>query len=132
MEFSQNLTKEYSMVNGVRIPVSEESIVVVTGLPTTGDRWFNRKNHLSNAQKYFLVNNEQIRTKGQGADVNSLPEPWGKVAEFVKRYITCEGRYQVVYFSDFILLSHLRHQKFINIPYYLLHSLNNMAHFVKK
>jgi hypothetical protein len=75
LEFSQNLTKEYSMVNGVRIPVSEESIVVVTGLPTTGDRWLNRKNHLSNAQKYFLVNNEQIRTKGQGADVNSLPEP---------------------------------------------------------
>jgi hypothetical protein len=132
LEFSQNLTKEYSMVNGVRIPVSEESIVAVTGLPTTGDRWFNRKIHLLDAQKDFLVNNEQIRTKGRGADVNSLPEPWGKVAEFVKRYITCEGRYQVVYFSDFILLSHLRHQKFINIPYYLLHSLNNMAHFVKK
>jgi hypothetical protein len=58
--------------------------------------------------------------------------PWGKVPEFVKRYITCEGKYQVVYFFYFILLSHLRHQKIINIPYYLLHSLHNMAHFVKK
>jgi hypothetical protein len=78
------------------------------------------------------VDGEQVQTKGRGADVSSLPEPWGKVSEFVKRYITCEGRYQVVYFSDFILLSHLRHQKLINIPYYLLHSLHNMAHFVKK
>jgi hypothetical protein len=132
LEFSQNLTEGYSMVNGVRIPVSEESIVAVTGLPRTGDRWFNRKTHLLDAQKGFLVNTEQVQTKGRGADVNSLPEPWGKVAEFLKRYITCEGRYQVVYFSDFILLSHLRHQKFINIPYFLLHSLHNMAHFVKK
>jgi hypothetical protein len=132
LEFSQNLTKGYSMVNGVRILVSEESIFVVTGLSTTGDRWFNKKTHISNEQKAFLFENDKIRTKGQGADVNSLPEPWGKVAEFVKRFITCEGRYQVIYFSDFILLSHPRHQKFINIPYFILHSLNNMAHSVKK
>jgi hypothetical protein len=97
------------MVNRVRIPVLEESITVVTGFPTTRDRWFNQKTHLLDAQKDFLPDNEKIQTKGRGADVNSLPEPWGKVAEFVKRYITCEGRYQVVYFSDFILLSHLRY-----------------------
>jgi hypothetical protein len=78
------------------------------------------------------VDNEQVQTKGQGADVSSLPKPWGNVSEFVKRYITCEGIYQVVYFSDFILLPHLRHKKLINIPYFLLHSLHNMAHFVKK
>jgi hypothetical protein len=132
LEFSQNLTEGYSMVNGVRIPVTEASIVAVTGLPRTGDRWFNRKTHLPDAQKGFLINTERVQTKGRGVDINSLPEPWGKVAEFLKRYITCEGRYQVVYFSDFILLSHLRHQKLINIPYFLLHSLHNMAHFVKK
>jgi hypothetical protein len=132
LEFSQNLTEGYSMVNGVRIPVTEASIVAVTGLPRTGDRWFNRKTHLPDAQKGFLVNTERVQTKGRGVDVNSLPEPWGKVSEFLKRYITCEGRYQVVYFSDFILLSHLRHQKLINIPYYLLQSLHNMARFVKK
>jgi hypothetical protein len=107
LEFSQNLTEGYSMVNGVRIPVIEASIVVVTGLPRTGDRWFNRKTHLPDSQKGFLVNTEQVQTKGRGVDDNSLPEPWGEIAEFLKRYITYEGRYQVVYFSDFILLSHL-------------------------
>jgi hypothetical protein len=132
LEFSQNLTEGYSMVHGVRIPVTEETVAVVTGLSTTGTRWFSRKAHLPEAQKGFLMDDEQVQTKGRGADVSSLPKPWGKVSEFVKRYITCEGRYQVVYFSDFILLSHLRHQKLINIPYFLLHSLHNMAHFVKK
>jgi hypothetical protein len=104
----------------------------VTGFPTIRDRWFNRKTHLLDAHKGFLLNNEKVQTKGRGVDVNSLPEPWGKVAEFVKRYITCEGKYKFVYFSYFILLSHLRHQKSINIPYFLLHSLHNMACFVKK
>jgi hypothetical protein len=78
------------------------------------------------------MDDEKFQTKDLGADVSSLPKPWGKVYKFVKRYITCEGRYKVVYFSDFILLSHLRHQKLINIPYFLLHSSHNMAHFVKK
>jgi hypothetical protein len=132
LEFSQNLTEGYSMVNGERIPVTEASIIVVTGLPRTGDRWFNKKTHLPDAHKGFLVNTERVQTKGRGVDINSLPEPWGKVVEFLKRYISCEGRYQVVYFSDFILLSHLRHKKLINIPYYLLQSLHNMARFVKK
>jgi uncharacterized membrane protein YcgQ (UPF0703/DUF1980 family) len=78
------------------------------------------------------VDSEQVQTKSRGEDVSSLPEPWGKVSKFVKRYITCKGRYQVIYFSYFILLSHLRHQKLINIPYYLIHSLHNMDHFVRK
>jgi hypothetical protein len=128
LEFSQNLADGYSMVHRVRILVTEESIVAVTGFPTTGAKWFNRKANLPDAQIFFLIENERVQMKGRGANVSSLPEPWGKVSEFVKRYITSEGRYQVVYFSDFVLLSHLRHQKLINIPYYLLHCLHNMAH----
>ena len=64
MDFSQNLTEGYSMVNGVRIPVSEERISTVIGFPRTGDRWFNIKTHLLDAQKAFLIDNEQIQTKG--------------------------------------------------------------------
>jgi hypothetical protein len=60
LEFSQNLTEGYSMMNGVRIPVIEGSIVAVTGLPRIGDRWFNRKTHLPDAQKGFIVNTERV------------------------------------------------------------------------
>jgi hypothetical protein len=82
LEFSQNLTKGYSMVNGERISVTEASIVVVTGFPRMGDRWFHRKTHLLDAQKGFLINTEQVQTKGKGVDINSLPEPW--VHNFLK------------------------------------------------
>jgi hypothetical protein len=53
LEFSQNLTEGYSMVHGVRIPVTEESMAVVTGLSTTGEIWFNRKAHLPRHIRVF-------------------------------------------------------------------------------
>jgi hypothetical protein len=80
LEFSQNLTEGYSMVHGVRIPVTEETMVVVTGLSTTRKRWFSIKTHLPEAQKGFLMDDEEVQTKGQGANVSSLPKPWGKVS----------------------------------------------------
>ena len=119
------------MVNGMRIPVTKESVAVVTIFSITRNRWFSIKSHLPKAEQDFLMNDECVQTKGRGVDVNSLPAPWGKFVEFIKKYITCEGRYQVVYFSDFIILSHLRHHKLINMPYYILQSLHNMAQFVK-
>jgi hypothetical protein len=54
------------------------------------------------------------------------------VAKFVKHYLTYEGRYQVVYQHDFFMLSHLRHNRLVNIPYYLLGCLKNMLHYCKK
>jgi hypothetical protein len=60
LEFSQNVTEGYSMVKGVKIPVSEESIVAVTGLPRTRDQWFNRKTHLPDVRKGFLINTKKV------------------------------------------------------------------------
>jgi len=113
----------------VRIPVTEEDITQVSGLPTNGIRWFNRKHLILNAQQDFLLPGDQVEAKGRGVAVRSLPPPWLKVAEFVKHYFTYEGRYQVVYQHDFILLNHLRHGRLVNMPYYLLGCLKNMAHY---
>lgn len=70
-----------------------------------------------------------METKGTGVALQSLSSPWSKVAEFVKKYSTCEGCYQVVYQHKFVLLNHLRHGRLINMPYYLLGFLKNMAHY---
>jgi hypothetical protein len=64
LEFSQNLTEGYSIVNGVRIPVTEESVVTGTRLPITGNRWFSRKAHLPKAEQDFVMNDEHVQTKG--------------------------------------------------------------------
>ena len=93
---------------------------------------FSHKHIILNAQQDFIFPGEQIEPKGRGVRLSSLPPPWPEVAKFVKHYLTCEGRYQVVYQHDFVLLSHLRHARLVNIPYYLLGCLKNMSHYCKK
>ena len=109
--------------------MTEEDIVQVSELPTNGTRWFSRKHLILNAQQDFLLPGKHVETKGRGVALQSLPLPWLKFVEFVKQYFTCEGRYQVIYQHDFVLLNHLRHGHLINMPYYLLGCLKNMSRY---
>jgi hypothetical protein len=132
LQFALNLQEDHSVVNGVRISVTEEDIAAVSGLPTDGARIFSRKHIIKDAQQNFFLPEEQIIFKGRGIQLSSLPPPWPGVAKFIKHYLTCEGRYQVVYQHELLLLSHLRHNRHVNIPYYLLGCLRNMVPYCRK
>jgi hypothetical protein len=132
LQFALNLQEDHSVVNGVRISVTEEDIAAVSGLPTDGARIFSRKHIIRDAQQNFFLPEEQIIFKGRGIQLSSLPPPWPGVAKFIKHYLTCEGRYQVVYQHELLLLSHLRHNRHVNIPYYLLGCLRNMVPYCRK
>jgi hypothetical protein len=132
LQFALNLQEDHSVVNRVRISVTEEDIAEVSGLPTDGARIFSRKHIIRGAQQNFFLPEERIIFKGRGVQLSSLPPPWPGVARFIKHYLTCEGRYQVVYQHELLLLSHLRHNRRVNIPYYLLGCLKNMVPYCRK
>jgi hypothetical protein len=132
LQFARNLQEDHSVVAGVRISVTEQDIAAVSGLPMDGTRQFSRKHIIGDAQQNFFLHGEEIILKGRGVQLSSLPPPWPEVARFIKHYLTCEGRYQVVYQHDFLLLSHLRHNRRVNIPYFLLGCLKNMAHYCRR
>ena len=64
--------------------------------------------------------------------LDTFPRPWNQVVTFLKRYITCDERYKVVYIYNFVILSHLRHHRLKNMPFYLSQTLQNVAHYAKK
>jgi hypothetical protein len=132
LQFARNLQDNHSIVAGVRISVTEEDIAAVSGLPMDGTRQFSRKHVIGDVQQSFFLAGERRVPKGRGVQLSSLPPPWPEVARFIKHYLTCEGRYQVVYQHDFLLLSHLRHDKRVNIPYFLLGCLKNMAYYCRR
>ena len=76
LEFAQNFQENHSIVQGVRISVTEEDIAQVLGLPVTGAHWFSRKQVILNAQQDFLLPDEQVEIKGHGIGLHSLPPPW--------------------------------------------------------
>jgi hypothetical protein len=132
LQFTRNLQENHSVVAGIRISVTEQDISAVSGLPIDGTRQFSRKHIIGDVQQSFFLAGERIVLKGRGVQLSSLPPPWPEVARFIKHYLTCEGRYQVVYQHDFLLLSHLRHNRRVNIPYFLLGCLKNMAHYCRR
>jgi hypothetical protein len=132
LQFSLNLQEDHFVVDRVRISVTEEDIAAVSGLPTVGARIFSRKHIIRGAQQNFFLPEEEIIFKGRGIQLSSLPPPWSGVAKFIKHYLTCEGQYQVVYQHELLLLSHLRHNRHVNIPYYLLGCLRNMVPYCRK
>jgi hypothetical protein len=53
-KFALNLREGSSRVCGIEIPVTEEAIVEVSGLPQNGQRWFSRRSILPEFPESFL------------------------------------------------------------------------------
>lgn len=107
VEFVMNLGEGGSQVCGVEIPVIEEIIAKVSGLPQVGKQWFVRRTTLLKFPEAFLQARESIAQKGWGYDKNFLPYPWGEVAEFITKYMMCKGRYSTIFKYHLRILAHL-------------------------
>ena len=79
----------------------------------------------------FLEPFELMQGIEKGTRRKSLPIPWGEVALCMCKFLTCEGRFSLVFSYQFKILNHLRHQKYINMSYFLWKSLELMRKMVK-
>ena len=77
---------------------------------------------------FFLLEEHPVEDKN-GVRRASLPPLWSEVIFQIMKYITCEGRFNIVYGYHFRLLNELRHgmdlppEQKLSIPYFLLQSL---------
>jgi hypothetical protein len=74
----------------------------------------------------FIDPGEELDKKGKGLNPNALSEPWRELAGVIQRYITCDGRYDVVRPCHLKLLAALKQRLVINLPFFL----NAMLHEV--
>ena len=78
-------------------------------------------------KQLFVRGEEMLQQKGHGIPRTSLPPPWDIVALGIQKFLTCEGRYTILYHYHFKIIAHLRHGHLINIPYFLYGMPNKMA-----
>jgi hypothetical protein len=64
--------------------------------------------------------------KGKGLNPSTLSEPWKELAGVIHRYITCDGRYDVIRPCHLKLLAALKQRLVFNLPFFL----NSMLHEV--
>lgn len=81
------------------------------------------------AKKTFFQPNEHFVEDKNGIRRTIIPYPWDEVSYQIIKYISCEGRYNIVYGHHFKLIHELRYgmdiptpQK-VSIPYFLLQYL---------
>lgn len=101
-EFSKSLTPQdrisaTSVVRGLSITTTLEIISRITTLPL-GMQWRKedkaRNNFVNN--NFFLRDEELIEDKN-GIRRESLPYPWDEVSYHILKYISCEGRVNIIY-----------------------------------
>ena len=61
-----------------------------------------------------------------------MVHPWDEVVYIIQKFITCEGRFRIVYLYHIKLLQHLKGECEINMPYFLLQSPSKMAKAVQR
>lgn len=117
------------MVKGLSVEITPKVISRITtlhlGLPWRKE---DKGNNTLVKKKLFLEWEGPMEEKN-GIRRGSIPYPWNELSYHLIKYITCEGRYNVVYGYHFKLLQELRFgantppQNRLSIPYFLLQSL---------
>lgn len=81
------------------------------------------------SRKEFFLREEQFSEDKNGVQRASLHPFWSEASLQIMKYITCEGRFSVIYGYHFQLLTELKHKMYLpteqklSIPYFLLQSL---------
>jgi hypothetical protein len=90
------LEGEISIVRDIRIPVTLKIIEEVKGLPNTRIQWIGRYTTLKEDVESFVYPGEELEKMGKGLNPNTLNKPWKEMAGVIQRYITYDGRYDVI------------------------------------
>jgi hypothetical protein len=107
------------------------SLEQACALPVCGERWFKKGKLPPDLCNKFLVLEHQDPDWSQGIPVAWIKEDWKGALTTVQRYITGEGRFNIVHCYHLCFLMHLSGDREINLPYYLLKSLTKMARRVQ-
>jgi hypothetical protein len=106
---------------------TEESIVAACNLPIDGERLFKNKLITGGDVNQFLKPEHRDPNWAKGILMDSIVDEWMESLFMLKRFITCEGRYSIVFLFHLRFLLHLDRIKRMNLPYYLFRDLKNMA-----
>jgi hypothetical protein len=133
LEFAHSFDGERATVGNLTIRISEDIIAHVTGLPQIGERYFKTKRFKDKSWPSF-ISRSRVATVNwkKGIPRSWLIHPWDELTYLIQKFITCGVRFSIIYLYHIKLLQHLKGDCEINMPYFLLQRLSNMAKAVQK
>ena len=130
MAFIKNYKDEMVQLKSLKVRVNEESIAEAIDVPTQGERWFKQQDFQGDYTEFLMPGFEKLDWKN-GIHVSKIKPNWKIPLEMVQNYITCDGQYDRVLKCHLQLLMHLNGSLKLNLPLYLLKSLQKMIAWVQ-
>jgi hypothetical protein len=107
--------------------VIEENMSAATEIPPCGERWFKGMPLDAWCYKYFIKQDCLSGEIETGVPSRYLQEPFRKILGAIRKYFTCEGRFERIHSHHIRLLMHFTGRRPLNIPFFLHQSLREMV-----
>jgi hypothetical protein len=117
-------------IGDIQLEVNEDFLSLATGLPAEGQRWFKNLK-VDEVPWPLLFTSRKINNCDKGMPVIALKSRWHDLLTIIKQFVTCEGRYGLVFlYHLWLLMSFIDFP--LNMPHFLLRSLYKMAKHFKR
>jgi hypothetical protein len=107
--------------------VTEQTIAKACRLVVGGERWWKKEHVVTEFVNQFLLPDKKNLNWRRGVPRSWIRPEWHTALIVIHRYITCEGRFSLVYIYHIRILMHLNGDYPLNLPYFLLKSLTKMS-----
>jgi hypothetical protein len=129
-QFTLTFDKCRAKVSDIQLELNEEFISSATGLSTTGQRWFKNSKFDEVSWPLMFVSRKVV-SYDKGMPISTLKPWWHDLLVIMKQFVTCEGRYGLVFLYHLWLLMNFMGYP-LNMPHYLLRSLYKMSKRFKR
>jgi hypothetical protein len=127
MEFALNFDGHEVEIGKMLMLVTEQTIAKACRLVVGGERWWKKEHVVTEFVNQFLLPDKQNPNWKRGVPHSWIRPEWHTALIIIHRYITCEGRFSLVYIYHIRILMHLNGDYPLNLPYFLLKSLTKMS-----
>jgi hypothetical protein len=129
-QFSMTFDGCRAKVGDIQLEIDEKFISSATGLPATGQRWF-KNCKVEEVPWTLLFLSRKVTSCDRGMPISALKPRWHDTLMVVKQFVTCEGRYRLVFLYHLrLLMSFMGYS--LNMPFYFHRSLYKMSKRFKR
>jgi hypothetical protein len=124
-QFTLTFDRCRAKIGDIQLQLDEEFISSATGLSATGERWF-KNSKVDEVSWPLLFISRKVTSCEKGVPISTLKPRWHDILIMVKQFVTCEGRYGLVFLYHLQLLMNFMGYP-LNMPHYFLRSIYKMA-----
>jgi hypothetical protein len=127
MVFAQNFDGFKVVIDKLLMLVIKQSITKSCRLEVGGEQWWKKEHVVMEFVNQFLLPDKQNPDWKKGVPYSWIRQEWHNALIIIHRYITCEGRFSLVYTYHIRLLMHINGDYPLNLPYFLLKIVSKMS-----